>query len=78
MLTHFQFSDGFGSVKVVERGLVVGITFSIFLLWIEFILYLRYVDLHILYYNHYKKCISVHFIHDFANHCVRTHNVSLT
>ncbi|CAB4387635.1 unnamed protein product [Rhizophagus irregularis] len=44
MLTHFQFSDGFGSVKVVERGLVVGITFSIFLLWIEFILYLRLIS----------------------------------
>jgi hypothetical protein len=37
MLAHFQFSDGFGRVKVVERGIVVGITFSIFILWIEFV-----------------------------------------
>lgn len=37
MLVHFKFSDGFGSVKVVEKELVVGITFSIFILWIEFV-----------------------------------------
>ncbi|GBC04565.1 hypothetical protein RclHR1_05740007 [Rhizophagus clarus] len=82
LLSYFQLSDGFGSVKVVEKGLVVGITFSIFILWIEFILYLRlisckYVHLHLLHCDHHQECISVHFIHGVVNHCVRTHNVMI-
>jgi len=31
----FQFSDGFGSVEEVETQLVVGISFSIFVIWLE-------------------------------------------
>ncbi|RIA86147.1 hypothetical protein C1645_807927 [Glomus cerebriforme] len=41
MLQYFQFSNGFGSVIIVDTGLMVGISFSIFFLWIEFVLYLR-------------------------------------
>jgi hypothetical protein len=37
MLSNFQFSDGFGSVEESDPKLVVGISFSIFLLWIEFV-----------------------------------------
>ena len=44
MLADFQFFNGFESIKMVEKGLVVGITFSIFMLWIELILYLRLVS----------------------------------
>ncbi|GBB90270.1 hypothetical protein RclHR1_17170001 [Rhizophagus clarus] len=39
----FQFSDGFESVKEIDTRLIVGISFSIFLLWIELIFYLRLV-----------------------------------
>ncbi|RGB24235.1 hypothetical protein C1646_773379 [Rhizophagus diaphanus] len=41
MLENFQFSDGFGSIKEVDTGLIVMISFSIFLLWVELIMYLR-------------------------------------
>jgi len=37
MLTKFQFSDGFGSVETIDTGLMMGIAFSIFFLWIEFV-----------------------------------------
>ncbi|RIA84913.1 hypothetical protein C1645_858515 [Glomus cerebriforme] len=40
---YFQFSDGFGSVNAVDTGLLVGISFSIFILWIELIFYLRLI-----------------------------------
>ncbi|CAB4441087.1 unnamed protein product [Rhizophagus irregularis] len=43
MFKSFQFSDGFGSVKAIDTGLTAGISFSIFLLWIELILYLRVI-----------------------------------
>ncbi|GES84536.1 hypothetical protein GLOIN_2v1769895 [Rhizophagus clarus] len=44
MLKDFQFSDGFGSVKEIDINLIVGISFSVFLLWIEFILCLRLIS----------------------------------
>jgi hypothetical protein len=37
MLAHFKFSDGFGSIGEVDRGLIVGISMSIFIMWIEFV-----------------------------------------
>jgi hypothetical protein len=37
MLKNFQFADGFGSVKESNNGLIAGISFSIFLLWIELV-----------------------------------------
>jgi hypothetical protein len=37
MLKNFQFSNGFGSVKVIDTGLIAGISFSIFFLWIELV-----------------------------------------
>ncbi|GBB90271.1 hypothetical protein RclHR1_17170002 [Rhizophagus clarus] len=43
MLKDFHFSDGFGSVKEIDINLIVGISFSAFLLWIEFILCLRLI-----------------------------------
>ncbi|CAB4389909.1 unnamed protein product [Rhizophagus irregularis] len=43
MLKSFQFSDGFESVKEIDGRLIVGIPFSIFLLWIELIFYLRQI-----------------------------------
>ncbi|GES84543.1 hypothetical protein GLOIN_2v1769896 [Rhizophagus clarus] len=43
MLKNFQFSDGFGSVKEIDIRLVVGISFSVFLLWVELIFYLRQI-----------------------------------
>ncbi|PKC57500.1 hypothetical protein RhiirA1_541575 [Rhizophagus irregularis] len=44
MVKNFQFSDGFGSVKTIDNGLIAGISFSIFLLWIDLILYLRLIS----------------------------------
>ncbi|CAB4441085.1 unnamed protein product [Rhizophagus irregularis] len=41
MLKSFQFSDGFENVKEINNWLIVGISFSIFFLWIELILFLR-------------------------------------
>jgi hypothetical protein len=38
MLKNFQLSDGFGSVED-NIGLIVGISFSIFLLWIELVIF---------------------------------------
>ncbi|GBC10383.1 hypothetical protein RclHR1_09590006 [Rhizophagus clarus] len=52
ILVYFKFSDGFGSVTKVDRELIVGISMSIFVLWIEFILYLRlisYIAIYIYY-----------------------------
>ncbi|GBB84949.1 hypothetical protein RclHR1_11530001 [Rhizophagus clarus] len=37
MLREFQFSDGFASVESVDIGLMVGTSFSVFFLWIEFV-----------------------------------------
>ena len=37
MIQDFKLSDGFGSVEMVNIGLMVGISFSIFFLWIEFV-----------------------------------------
>jgi hypothetical protein len=34
MLKNFQFSDGFGSIETIDNGLIAGISFSTFLLWI--------------------------------------------
>jgi fatty acid desaturase len=42
MLQDFKFSDGFGSVELVDIGLTVGISFSIFFLWIEFVSFVLY------------------------------------
>ncbi|EXX61209.1 hypothetical protein RirG_173230 [Rhizophagus irregularis DAOM 197198w] len=39
MLLHFKFSDGFASVESVDMGLMVGTSFSIFILWVEFMIY---------------------------------------
>ncbi|PKC51342.1 hypothetical protein RhiirA1_483957 [Rhizophagus irregularis] len=39
MLRHFKFSDGFASVESVDMGLMVGTSFSIFILWVEFMIY---------------------------------------
>ncbi|CAB4463606.1 unnamed protein product [Rhizophagus irregularis] len=44
MLRHFKFSDGFASVESVDMGLMVGTSFSIFILWVEFVLYLRLIS----------------------------------
>ncbi|PKK67464.1 hypothetical protein RhiirC2_714096 [Rhizophagus irregularis] len=41
MLRNFNFSDGFGSVEEIDMRTTVGISFSIFLLWIELIFFLR-------------------------------------
>ncbi|CAB4421660.1 unnamed protein product [Rhizophagus irregularis] len=41
IVKNFQFSDCFGSVKETDSSLVVEISFSIFLIWIKFILFLR-------------------------------------
>ncbi|PKC62810.1 hypothetical protein RhiirA1_464629 [Rhizophagus irregularis] len=41
MLRNFNFPDGFGSVEEIDMRTTVGISFSIFLLWIELIFYLR-------------------------------------
>ncbi|CAB5389616.1 unnamed protein product [Rhizophagus irregularis] len=41
MNNDFQLSNGFESVKETDPSLVVGISFSIFLIWIKFILFLR-------------------------------------
>ncbi|CAB4421717.1 unnamed protein product [Rhizophagus irregularis] len=41
MNAEFQLSNGFESVKETDPSLVVGISFSIFLIWIKFILFLR-------------------------------------
>ncbi|CAG8725041.1 17515_t:CDS:10, partial [Rhizophagus irregularis] len=37
MLQDFKYSDGFASVESVDMGLMVGTSFSIFFLWIEFV-----------------------------------------
>ncbi|GBC09935.1 hypothetical protein RclHR1_09210004 [Rhizophagus clarus] len=37
MLREFKFSDGFASVGSVDIGLMVGTSFSVFFLWIEFV-----------------------------------------
>jgi hypothetical protein len=47
MFKSFQFSDGFGSVKAIDTGLTAGISFSIFLLWIELVSWVN-LYLHIL------------------------------
>jgi hypothetical protein len=39
MLKNFQFSDGFDNVKEIDPRLIVGISFSIFFLWIELVSY---------------------------------------
>ncbi|PKY30536.1 hypothetical protein RhiirB3_531106 [Rhizophagus irregularis] len=44
MLRDFEFSDGFASVESIDMGLMVGTSFSIFFLWIEFVLYLRLIS----------------------------------
>ncbi|CAB4441123.1 unnamed protein product [Rhizophagus irregularis] len=44
MLQDFKFSDGFANVESVDMGLMVGTSFSIFFLWIEFVLYLRLIS----------------------------------
>ncbi|CAB4495387.1 unnamed protein product [Rhizophagus irregularis] len=41
MLDSFQLSDGFGIIEESDSKLVVEISFSIFLIWIQFILFLR-------------------------------------
>ncbi|CAB5360282.1 unnamed protein product [Rhizophagus irregularis] len=41
MLKDFTFSDGFGGINEADTRLIVGISFSIFFLWFESILYLR-------------------------------------
>ncbi|PKY52149.1 hypothetical protein RhiirA4_469605 [Rhizophagus irregularis] len=51
MLKNFQLSDGFGSAED-NIGLIVGISFSIFLLWIELILYLRLLPVIGIYIYH--------------------------
>ncbi|RIA86146.1 hypothetical protein C1645_829712 [Glomus cerebriforme] len=43
LLNNFLFSDGFGSIEIVDTGLVVGISSSVFIIWIETILYLRLI-----------------------------------
>ncbi|RGB26521.1 hypothetical protein C1646_770335 [Rhizophagus diaphanus] len=52
MLKNFQFSDGFGSVKEINNGLIVAISFAIFLVWIELILYLRLIPVIGIYIYH--------------------------
>ncbi|GBC09477.1 hypothetical protein RclHR1_00890013 [Rhizophagus clarus] len=37
MLKNFHFSDGFGRVEETDTGLIAGISFSIFFLWIELV-----------------------------------------
>ncbi|CAG8753263.1 19308_t:CDS:2, partial [Rhizophagus irregularis] len=41
MLNDFQLSNGFGIIEEPDSKLVVEISFSIFLIWIQFILFLR-------------------------------------
>ncbi|PKC01166.1 hypothetical protein RhiirA5_427142 [Rhizophagus irregularis] len=43
IIQDFRFSDGFGSVVEINTGLIVGISFSIFLIWIELIFYFRLI-----------------------------------
>ncbi|RGB38581.1 hypothetical protein C1646_812538 [Rhizophagus diaphanus] len=43
MLKNFQFFDGFGSVNEISDRLITGISFSIFLLWIELVIFELFV-----------------------------------
>ncbi|CAB5320432.1 unnamed protein product [Rhizophagus irregularis] len=52
MVKNFQFFDGFGNVKETDPSLVVLISFSIFLLWIELILNLRLMPVIGIYVYH--------------------------
>ncbi|UZO23198.1 uncharacterized protein OCT59_015542 [Rhizophagus irregularis] len=52
LLKNFQISDGFGSVVESDTGLITGISFSIFILWIELILYLRLISIIGIYIYH--------------------------
>jgi hypothetical protein len=45
MLNDFQFSDGFGSVGETDTKLIVWISFSIFLLWIEFVSFIYKISI---------------------------------
>ncbi|CAB4421728.1 unnamed protein product [Rhizophagus irregularis] len=53
MLKNYQFSDGFESVNEINNGLIVAISFSIFLVWIELILYLRLISVIGIYIYHF-------------------------
>ncbi|GBC18523.2 hypothetical protein GLOIN_2v1769888 [Rhizophagus irregularis DAOM 181602=DAOM 197198] len=53
MLKNYQFSDGFESVKEINNGLIIAISFSIFLVWIELILYLRLISVIGIYIYHF-------------------------
>ncbi|UZO23169.1 uncharacterized protein OCT59_015513 [Rhizophagus irregularis] len=65
ILNDFQFSDGFESVKETDTNLTVWISFSVFLLWIEFIFYLRLIpaiDIYIYYVIIIFKAIFPFFL----------------
>ncbi|RIA86143.1 hypothetical protein C1645_829709 [Glomus cerebriforme] len=53
ILKDFQFSNSFGSVETADTGLVVGISLSIFVIWIEAILYLRLISSNYKLYEFY-------------------------
>ncbi|GES73166.1 hypothetical protein GLOIN_2v1769896 [Rhizophagus clarus] len=62
---YFKFSDGFGSIEETNTGLIVGISFSIFLLWIELIFYLRlipYIGIYIYHVEIICKTIFPFFL----------------
>ncbi|PKB92876.1 hypothetical protein RhiirA5_443076, partial [Rhizophagus irregularis] len=52
MLKDFQFFDGFGSINEINNRLIAGISFTIFVLWIELILYLRLMPVLGIYVYH--------------------------
>ncbi|POG75695.1 hypothetical protein GLOIN_2v1475241 [Rhizophagus irregularis DAOM 181602=DAOM 197198] len=62
-LKHFQISDGFGSAKEVDTGLTVSISFSIFLLWVELIMYLRLIS---------DIGIYIYYVVDLHIQCMKT------
>jgi hypothetical protein len=49
MLKNFQFSDGFESIEEIDISLIVGISFSIFLLWIELVSFSLQLIIFLLY-----------------------------
>ncbi|GES84549.1 hypothetical protein GLOIN_2v1769896 [Rhizophagus clarus] len=53
LFKEYQVSNGFESVQMTDPGLLTGISFSIFVLWIELILYLRLTSNMALYINYF-------------------------
>ncbi|CAI2173626.1 3244_t:CDS:10 [Funneliformis geosporum] len=61
LINSFKLSDGFENIQAADSQLVIGISFSILLIWIEVILYLRLIS-NIAIYIYYvlNICISIY------------------